>query len=108
MKTKYFMKFILYMFFLMAACSVNAQDVLTVQEAIAIALENNYDIKLAQNDLEIDEQNVSLANAGIMPQLSGVFDQNNAIQNSRQVRADGTVQELDNAKNNSNFLCLPV
>lgn len=95
------MKFILYMFFLMAACSVNAQDVLTVQEAIAIALENNYDIKLAQNDLEIDEQNVSLANAGIMPQLSGVFDQNNAIQNSRQVRADGTVQELDNAKNNS-------
>ena len=89
------------MFFCLAGLSLSAQEVLTAQEAVAIALENNYDIKLAQNDLEIDEQNVSLANAGIMPQLSGVFDQNNSIQNSRQVRADGTIQELDNAKNNS-------
>lgn len=77
------------------------QDLLTPEEAVAIALENNYDIKLSKNDLKIDEQNVSLANAGLLPNLSGTFTQNNNIQNSKQVRTDGTVQELDNARNNS-------
>lgn len=77
------------------------QDLLTPEQAVAIALENNYDIKLSKNDLKIDEQNVSLANAGLLPNLSGTFTQNNNIQNSKQVRTDGTVQELNNAKNNS-------
>lgn len=77
------------------------QDLLTPEQAVAIALENNYDIKLSKNDLQIDEQNVSLANAGLLPNLSGTFTQNNNIQNSKQVRTDGTVQELNNAKNNS-------
>lgn len=78
-----------------------AQELLTAEQAVAIALENNYDIKLAANDLKIDEQNVSLANAGLLPSLSGTFNQNNAIQNSTQIRADGTQQELDNARNNN-------
>jgi len=77
------------------------QDLLTPEEAVAIALENNYDIKLSKNDLKIDEQNVSLANAGLLPNLSGTFTQNNNQQYSKQIRADGTVQELDNARNNS-------
>lgn len=86
---------------LILGVSATAQDFLTVEEAVAVALQNNYDIKLATNDLKIDEQNVSLANAGILPNLQGTFNQNNAIQNSRQERADGTIQELDNAINNS-------
>ncbi|ALM48669.1 transporter [Flavobacterium psychrophilum] len=77
------------------------QDLLTPEKAVAIALENNYDIKLSKNDLKIDEQNVSLANAGLLPNLSGTFTQNNNQQYSKQIRADGTVQELDNARNNS-------
>ncbi|MBY8962382.1 TolC family protein [Flavobacterium sp. D11R37] len=80
--------------------TAGAQELLTVEEAVAIALKNNYEIRIAANDLKIDEQNVSLANAGLLPNLSGTFSQNNQIQNSRQVRSDGTVQELDNALNN--------
>lgn len=90
---------ILYLF----ACigfTAGAQELLTVEEAVAIALKNNYEIRIAANELKIDEQNVSLANAGLLPNLSGTFSQNNQIQNSRQVRSDGTVQELDNALNN--------
>jgi outer membrane protein TolC len=79
----------------------HAQELLTAQDAVRIALQNNYDIKLAANDLKIDEQNVSLANAGLLPNLSGTFNQSNNIQNSKQTRTDGTVQELNNAKNNS-------
>lgn len=94
-------KFKIYLIFLFSAFTINAQELLTVEQAVAIALDNNYDIKLAANDRKIDEQNVSLANAGILPTLQGTFNQNNNIQDSRQVRTDGTVQELDGALNNS-------
>lgn len=90
------------------ATALHAQDtvvkpdypLLTVEQAVSVALENNYDIRLSKNDLKIDEQNVSLANAGLLPNLSGTFNQNNSVQDSRQIRADGTVQELENARNN--------
>lgn len=95
------MKFYISIVFGLFTVVCSAQELLTAEQAVAIALQNNYDIKLATNDLKIDEQNVSLANAGLLPNLSGTLNQNNAIQNSRQVRTDGTVQELNNAKNNS-------
>lgn len=95
------MKFYISILFVLFTVVCSAQELLTAEQAVAIALQNNYDIKLATNDLKIDEQNVSLANAGLLPNLSGTLNQNNAIQNSRQVRTDGTVQELNNAKNNS-------
>ena len=95
------MRFCLYILFALISALSHAQELLTPEQAIAIALENNYDIKLAKNDLKIDEQNVSLANAGLLPNVSGTFNQNNNIQNSRQVRSDGTVQEQNNARNNS-------
>lgn len=87
--------------FILLVYNAGAQQLLTLDEAVAIALKNNYDIKLSSNDLKIDEQNVSLANAGLLPTLSGTFTQNNAVQNSTQTRSDGTVQTLDNARNNN-------
>lgn len=95
------MKVCLYIVFCLFTFVCNAQDLLTAEQAVATALENNYDIKIAANDLKIDEQNVNLANAGLLPNLTGNFSQNNNIQNSKQTRTDGTVQELNNARNNS-------
>lgn len=95
------MRFCLYIAFALITTLSQAQEQLTPQQAIAIALENNYDIKLAQNDLKIDQENVSLANAGLLPNLSGTFSQNNNNQHLKQVRSDGTTQEQDNARNNS-------
>ena len=95
------MKFYLYIFFTFFIANSFAQEMLSVEDAVAETLKNNYDIKLAANDLKIDEQNVSLANAGLLPNLAGTLTQNNNIQNSRQTRTDGTVQSLDNARNNS-------
>lgn len=95
------MRFCLYIICILFAAKASAQELLTPEQAMAIALENNYDIKLAKNDLKVDEQNVNLANAGLLPNVSGTFTQNNNIQNSKQTRTDGTVQELNNARNNS-------
>ncbi|WP_031427323.1 TolC family protein [Flavimarina sp. Hel_I_48] len=78
-----------------------AQELLTVEEAVRIALENNYEIRLAKNELQIDVEGVSLGYAGILPNVQAQATDNNNIQDIYQVRSDGTVRELDNGKNNN-------
>ncbi|QZK90473.1 TolC family protein [Flavobacterium sp. CHNK8] len=90
--------FILLLFFIP---KVEAQEVLSLEIALKIALENNYEIKIASNNSLIQKTNVSLGNAGMLPTLSANVVDNNSIQNSSQTRQDGTKNELDNAKNNS-------
>lgn len=80
---------------------MNAQEILTIEDAVKIALENNYEIKIASNNLLIDKTNVSSGNAGMLPKATASIIDNNSVQNSSQTRQDGTVTKLDNAKNNS-------
>ncbi len=87
--------------FFLCVLHTNAQEVLTIEEAIKIALENNYEIKIVRNDLKIDETNVAIGNAGMLPKVTATVVDNNSIQNSTQTRQDGNVTALDNAKNNS-------
>ena len=77
-----------------------AQDVLTVDQAVQIALKNNYDIKIATNELSVDKENNSIGNAGMLPQVDASLTKNNSIQNSKQTQSNGIVTERDNAKNN--------
>jgi outer membrane protein TolC len=81
--------------------TANAQEVLTLQSAVKIALENNYEIKIATNNLTIEKTKVAIGNAGMLPTVTANIVDNNGIQNSSQTRQDGTKTELDNAKNNS-------
>jgi len=83
----------------LAGFNMQSQEILTVEDAVKIALQNNYEIKIASNDLKIDQQNVSLANAGILPNLSANVVNNNSLLDTKQTQADGTERELDNAKN---------
>ncbi|MGB4397852.1 MAG: TolC family protein [Daejeonella sp.] len=76
-----------------------AQDRMTLEEAIQIALENNYDIKLTRNDIEIAKTNVSRANAGMLPVVTGNFNTNNTSSNTRQTLSSGVTQERNGAKN---------
>ncbi len=50
--------------------------VLLLEEAINIALENNFDIQIARNDLQIADNNNVLGNAGLLPRvdLNGGYD----------------------------------
>ncbi|OOV26401.1 transporter [Flavobacterium sp. LM5] len=90
-------------FLLLLLCGpwVYCQDVLTIQDAVAIALENNFEIKIAKNSLGIDKVNVSEGNAGMLPSLTGSFIDNNRIQNTSQTLQSGQVNSLKDAKNNS-------
>lgn len=80
---------------------LSAQEVLTPGEAIRIALENNYSIQIARNELEADREGVSWGNAGILPAVGLTANSSNSIQSTRQNRASGEVVEVDNARNNN-------
>lgn len=79
--------------------SSQAQELLTLEDAVKIALENNYDIKIAENNAKIDATNNNLANAGILPALNANFVNNNSQIDTKQTQIDGSERELDNAKN---------
>jgi outer membrane protein TolC len=86
---------------LLCIIKTNAQEVLTIEDAIKIALVNNYEIKIASNNLNIDKTNVTSGNAGMLPKVAASIVGNNGIQNLSQTLADGTVNSLDNAKNSN-------
>ncbi|VXC33524.1 Transporter [Flavobacterium sp. 9AF] len=88
-----------YILFLFFSFSTQAQETLSLEEAIQIALENNYEIKIAQNNLKIDATNNNLANAGFLPTISANLTNTNSQLNTKQTQSDGSVRELDNAKN---------
>lgn len=48
------------------------EKLLTKQEAVSLALENNFGIKVAKNQLEIADNNQGVLNSGYLPSLNGV------------------------------------
>jgi outer membrane protein len=87
--------------FLFCIVKSNAQEVLTIENAVKIALDNNFEIKIASNNSKINETNATIGNAGMLPTVTATVVDNNNIQNSSQTRQDGTSTSLKNAKNNS-------
>ncbi|MTH16643.1 TolC family protein [Flavobacterium sp. LC2016-01] len=79
----------------------NAQGVLTIEDATRIALENNFEIRIAKNNSKISETNVTVGNAGLLPTVAATVNDNNSVTNSSQTRQDGTSTSLNNAKNNT-------
>lgn len=86
---------------LLSATSLQAQQTLSIEEALKTALENNYEIKIASNDLKASQTNNTIGNAGMLPTLTATVTDNNNVQNLSQIRLDGTENSLDNAKSNS-------
>ena len=81
--------------------SSQAQNLLTVKDAIEIALIQNYDIQLSKNVKEISTESVSYGAAGFLPTVTANATQNNSILNLEQTQSSGVVRSLKNAKNNS-------
>jgi outer membrane protein TolC len=91
-------------FAMVSTIALAQQDapLLTLKDAVEIALKNNYNIKLSQNNSTIASNNVTLGNAGVLPVVTGDFNDNNSRQTTKQTRNDGTVNNIRNAKNSNN------
>ncbi len=81
--------------------SVNAQEVLTLDRAIELALDNNYGIKIARSNQEIADNNYTLGNAGFLPQVTLNINQNNTLVNGDQTRGTNPTEEVNNKTNRS-------
>ncbi len=99
MKKLYSIFFLLSIFIFAQTDDAWAQEKLSLEDAIQTALKNNYDILLSSNQVKVSKNNVSLANAGMLPTLNANFSNNRSIQDSKQTLANGTQQERDGAKN---------
>lgn len=87
------------LFLFLLGFSSQAQEMLKLEDAVKIALANNYEIKIAKNNLKIDETNSTAGNAGMLPNINATLSNNNSILNTSQTQADGTKRTLDNARN---------
>jgi len=80
---------------------VKGQEKLTLQEAISIALQNNYDIRLIKNETQIAKNNANLGNAGILPIAAATFNTGGSRQNTVQTQASGTERRINGARNSN-------
>ncbi|MFM1753632.1 MAG: hypothetical protein RLZZ236_571 [Bacteroidota bacterium] len=94
-------KFIVASLLVFGFSNAKAQELITIESAVKIALENNYEIKIASNNSIINTTNVAIGNAGMLPTVAATITANNRVQNSSQTLQSGVVNSLDNAKNNS-------
>ncbi len=55
--------------FLLSGITVSAQEILSLEKAISVCLENNYDIQIAENNVKRYKNSASASNAGLIPRL---------------------------------------
>ena len=86
---------------LFLSVNLQAQNILSKSEAIKIAMEENFDVKIADQNLEVAENNTSIFNSGYLPTLTGNagFSFNRDALNVEF--QDGSERTLDGAKSNS-------
>lgn len=87
-------------FILLLLTSVlHARERLTLQQAIAKTLQNNFDIRIAGVALEQAERNNTLGNAGFLPNVSAGITGSQSRLNVRSDLANGSQQNNPNAVN---------
>ena len=77
-----------------------AQQMLTLNEALKIALANNYAIQLAKNDAEIAKNSNYAGAAGMLPIIAATASQDNVVNNTAQKFLNGSENNKDAAKSN--------
>ena len=86
---------------LLCSSNIYAQELLTPKEAIKIALENNYSIKLAKNSKQIAENNYSAAKTKLLPTLDATGSYSKSNTNTKIEFYDGRKIDQNNAKSNT-------
>jgi len=77
---------------------VSAQDILTKKEALQIALENNYGVIIANNNVEIAKNNSSIYNTRYLPTLSTSAGANYNNSNQEIESQAGEITNINGAK----------
>ena len=104
------LKKIIFVFMSFCMTSIAAQKLVSVSEAIELALENNYGIKIISNNKEIAKNNASILNSGYLPTVSSssgaTFNRDNLeaeFANGESTALNGAKSSRYNASINLNY-----
>jgi outer membrane protein len=78
-----------------------AQELLTLNQALQLALQNNYAILIAKYEADITKNNNTVGGAGMLPNIIGSATQDNQTLNTKQKFLNGAENNRDGANNNS-------
>ncbi len=78
--------------------NLNAQQMLTKEEAVKLALDNNYDIKIANNNVQVAENNTSVLNSGYLPTVTGTAGATYNLDNTEAEFSNGNSTVLNGAE----------
>ena len=81
--------------------TMHAQQVLTIQQAISLAMKNNYDILVAQTDADIAKVNNTWGNAGLLPTIAATAIDNYAYNTINQNYSSGNKINVKGANTNA-------
>ncbi|WP_338359887.1 TolC family protein [Yeosuana marina] len=88
----------IFLIVLLVVSKVFSQQMLTPNEAVALALENNYGIKLADNQKELAKNNASVLNSGFLPTVSGNAGATYNIDDTEAEFSNGNITVLNGAE----------
>ncbi|MGO4912290.1 TolC family protein [Leeuwenhoekiella sp. W20_SRS_FM14] len=84
---------------LIICCNISlAQQVVKPSEAVTLALKHNYGIQIANNNVEIAENNQDILNSGYLPILTGLAGASIDRQNSEGQLANGDTRIAEGAE----------
>jgi outer membrane protein len=98
LKTIFILPFSIFLLLLGINAPLHAQEQLTLKQAMELALENNFEVRIARAEAGIAANNATIGNAGMLPSVGINAAQQNAIDNTRQEFITGNVQEVDGAE----------
>ena len=98
---------IVLLFLIIGQKSIQAQEVMTLEEAISIGLENNYQVQLSRNLSEIADNNRTLGNAGFLPTLTATATSTERVEDSDFI-AGGESRSTSGARNSNRNAALNV
>ena len=104
------LKKIIFVFMSFCMTSITAQKLVSVSEAIELALENNYGIKIISNNKEIAKNNAGVLNSGYLPTVTSssgaTFNRDNLeaeFANGESTALNGAKSSRYNASINLNY-----
>jgi len=94
-----YIKFIIFIFSVSAGLQAQ-EKMITKSEAVQLALENNYGIKISNNNLKIAENNKGILNTGFLPTLTGNAGGTYNLDNTEAEFSNGNITNLTGAESN--------
>ena len=83
------MKFVYLLFLILIFPTAKAQEALSLESAVNMALKNNFDILVADKSAAISKVNNTPGNAGMLPSVAVIGSGNYSLNNRIQKNVDG-------------------